>query len=50
MDAQTYRECNEIERFFGRLKQYRRLTTPNETPDVSLLAFWHIGAMMDCLE
>jgi len=50
MDAQTYRECNEIERFFGRLKQYRRLATPNENPYVSLLAFWHIGAMMDCLE
>ena len=40
INAQTYRECNKIERFFGRLKQYRRLATPNETPDVSFLAFW----------
>ena len=49
MDAQTYRDRNKIERFFGRLKQYRRLATRYEKTAVSFLAFWHIGAMIDWL-
>ena len=49
MDAQTYRDRNKIERFFGRLKQYRRLATRYEKTVVSFLAFWHIGAMIDWL-
>ncbi len=27
LDEETYRDRNKIERFFGRLKQYRRLAT-----------------------
>ena len=27
MDEETYRDRNKVERFFGRLKQYRRLAT-----------------------
>jgi len=49
MDEETYRDRNKIERFFGRLKQYRRLATRYEKTVVSFLAFWHIGAMIDWL-
>ena len=43
MDEETYRDRNKIERFFGRLKQYRHLATRYEKTVVSFLAFWHIG-------
>ena len=49
MDEETYRDRNKIERFFGRLKQYRRLATRYEKTVVSFLAFWHIGAALDWL-
>lgn len=49
MDEETYRDRNKVERFFGRLKQYRRLATRYEKTVVSLLAFWHIGAAIDWL-
>ena len=49
MDAETYRDRNKIERFFGRLKQYRRLATRYEKTVVSFLAFWYVGAMIDWL-
>ena len=49
MDEQTYRDRNKVERFFGRLKQYRRLATRYDKTIVSFLAFWHIGAMIDWL-
>ena len=48
-DAETYRDRNKIERFFGRLKQYRRLATRYEKPIVSFLAFWHVAAALDWL-
>ena len=44
MDEETYRDRNKVERFFGRMKQYRRLATRYEKTVVSFLAFWHIGA------
>ena len=37
MDEETYRDRNKIERFFGRLKQYRRLATRYEKTGVSFL-------------
>ena len=49
MDAETYRDRNKIERFFGRLKQYRRLATRYEKPVVSFFAFWHVAAALDWL-
>ena len=49
MDEETYRDRNKVERFFGRLKQYRRLATRYEKTVVSFLAFWHIGAAIDWL-
>jgi transposase len=47
MDEETYRDRNKVERFFGRLKQYRRLATRYEKTVVSFLAFWYIGAALD---
>lgn len=49
VDAETYRDRNKIERFFGRLKQYRRLATRYEKTVVSFLALWHIAAALDWL-
>ena len=49
MDEETDRDRNQVERFFGRLKQYRRLATRYEKTAVSFLAFWHIGAALDWL-
>ena len=49
LDAEMYRDRNKIERFFGRLKQYRRLATRYEKTVVSFLALWHIGATLDWL-
>ncbi|TFZ62919.1 hypothetical protein E4631_24210 [Hymenobacter sp. UV11] len=40
VEAETYRDRNKIERFFGRLKQYRRLTTRYEK--LSFL-YWPFG-------
>ncbi len=49
LDENAYRERNKVERFFGRLKQYRRLATRYDKTVVSFLAFWHIGAALDWL-
>ncbi|RYE89650.1 MAG: IS5 family transposase [Cytophagaceae bacterium] len=49
LDEDMYRDRNKIERFFGRLKQYRRLATRYDKTVISFLAFWHIGAMLDWL-
>ncbi len=47
MDKNAYRDRHKIERFFGRLKQYRRLAIRYEKTVVSFLASWHIGAALD---
>ena len=49
MDENAYRDRNKVERFFGRLKQYRRLATRYDKTVVSFLAFWHVGAALDWL-
>ena len=49
LDEETYRDRNKIERFFSRLKQYRRLATRYEKTVVSFLALWHIAAALDWL-
>lgn len=49
LDEETHRDRNKIERFFGRLKQYRRLATRYEKIVVSFLALWHIAAALDWL-
>ena len=49
MDEETYRDRNIIGRFFGRLKQYRRLATRYEKTVVSFLACRHVAAALDWL-
>jgi len=39
LDEEYYRDRNKIERFFGRMKQYRRLATRYDKSVVSFLAF-----------
>ena len=47
IDRNLYRDRNKVERFFSRLKQFRRLATRYEKTKVSFLAFWHIAAALD---
>ena len=49
LDEDSYRDRNKIERFFGRMKQYRRLATRYDKTVVSFLAFWYIAAALDWL-
>ena len=49
LDGEYYRDQNKIERFFGRMKQYRRLATRYDKTVVSFLAFWHVAAALDWL-
>jgi len=49
LDADHYRDRNKVERFFGRIKQHRRLATRYDKTVVSFLAFWHIAAALDWL-
>lgn len=48
-DEEQYEDRNKIERFFNRMKRYRRLATRYEKTVVSFLAFWHIAAALDWL-
>ncbi len=47
LDEAAYRDRNNIERFFGRLKHYRRLATRYKKTIIFFLAFWYIGAALD---
>ena len=49
LDEEYNRDRNKIERFFGRMKRYRRLATRYDKTVVSFLAFWHIAAALDWL-
>ena len=44
LDRNLYADRNKVERFFNRLKQYRRLATRYEKTAVSFLAFAHCAA------
>ncbi len=48
-DEEQYEDRNKIERFFNRMKRYRRLATRYEKTVISFLAFWHIAAALDWL-
>lgn len=46
-DRQAYRQRNRIERFFGRLKQFRRLATRYDKTATSFLGMLHfVSAVM----
>lgn len=44
LDRNLYADRNKIERFFNRLKQYRRLATRYDKSAASFLAFAHCAA------
>jgi transposase len=45
-DRHTYRERNAVERFFGWVKQYRRVATRYEKTARNFLAFAHVASIM----
>jgi transposase len=46
-DAELYKDRNKVERFFGRIKHYRRLATRYEKTARNYLAMLHlVGAMV----
>ena len=49
LDEVYYEDRNKIERFFNRLKHYRRLATRYDKTALSFLSFWHIAAALDWL-
>ena len=49
LDKEMYRDRNKIERFFNRMKQYRRLATRYDKTIRAFLSFWHLAAALDWL-
>jgi transposase len=50
LDAHLYRERNLCERFWHKVKQYRRVATRYEKKAVNFLAFVQVAAMMIMLK
>ncbi|AMJ68144.1 transposase [Hymenobacter sp. PAMC 26628] len=48
-DEEQHEDRNKIERFFNRMKRYRRLATRYEKTAGSFLGFWYIAAALDWL-
>ena len=46
VDRHQYRERNLVERFWSKLKQYRRVATRYEKKAANFLAFVKVAAMM----
>ena len=49
IDKNLYRDRNKIERFFNRIKHYRRIATRYDKTASSFLAFLHVAAVMTLL-
>ena len=49
IDWNLYKDRNKIERFFNRIKQYRRVATRYDKTATSFLAFLHLTAAMTLL-
>ena len=45
-----YRRRNEVERFFRRLKRFRRIATRYDKLDIVFLAFIHLALIYDALQ
>jgi transposase len=45
-DEHIYRERNAVERFFAKIKQYRRVATRYEKTARNFLAFVHVASIM----
>ena len=46
IDGELYKERNKVERFFGRIKHYRRVATRYEKRGRNYLAFLHVASIM----
>jgi len=46
IDKNLYKDRNKIERFFGRMKQHRRIATRYDKTAVSYLSFVYVAAGM----
>lgn len=49
LDKEGYKDRNQVERFFNRLKHYRRLATRYDKTIAAFLGFWHLAAALDWL-
>lgn len=49
IDANLYADRNKIERFFGRIKHYRRIATRYEKTSRNYLAFLHVASIVTLL-
>ena len=49
-DEELYKRRNEVERFFRRIKGFRRVFTRYEKPDVMYLAFLTFAMIVDALK
>ena len=50
IDRDLYRERNSVERFFGKLKQFRRVSTRDEKTARNFLAFAHLASITILLQ
>lgn len=48
-DRELYKERNKVERFFGRIKHYRRVATRYEKTALSYESFLHVACIMTWL-
>ena len=46
IDREVYKDRNKIERFFNRLKHYRRVATRYDKTDRCFMAFIHLAAAL----
>ena len=50
IDADRYKDRNRVERFWAKLKQYRRVATRYEKTARNFLAFVHVASIMILLQ
>jgi len=50
IDAERYKDRNLVERFWGRIKQYRRVATRYEKTARNFLGFLHLASIIPLLE
>lgn len=48
-DVDLYKERNKVERFFGRIKHYRRIATRYEKSVLNYASFLHVACIMTWL-
>lgn len=48
-DENLYKERNQVERFFNRIKHYRRIATRYEKSALNYISFLHLAAIMQWL-